>query len=37
MRECISIHISQIGIQVENACWELYLLPQTLHPRKGTD
>ncbi|KAH0696470.1 hypothetical protein KY290_013834 [Solanum tuberosum] len=26
MRECISIHIGQAGIQVENACWELYCL-----------
>jgi hypothetical protein len=26
MRECISIHIGQAGIQVGNACWELYCL-----------
>ncbi|KAK7854806.1 tubulin alpha chain [Quercus suber] len=26
MRECILIHIGQAGIQVGNACWELYCL-----------
>ncbi|KAG0504330.1 hypothetical protein M758_1G323400 [Ceratodon purpureus] len=26
MRECISLHIGQAGIQVGNACWELYCL-----------
>lgn len=26
MREVISIHIGQAGIQVGNACWELYCL-----------
>lgn len=26
MRECISIHIGQAGIQVGNSCWELYCL-----------
>ena len=26
MREIISIHIGQAGIQVGNACWELYCL-----------
>lgn len=26
MRECISVHIGQAGIQVGNACWELYCL-----------
>ena len=24
MRECISIHIGQGGVQIGNACWELY-------------
>jgi hypothetical protein len=24
MRECISIHIGQAGVQMGNACWELY-------------
>jgi len=26
MREIISIHIGQAGIQVGNSCWELYCL-----------
>ena len=26
MREVISIHIGQAGIQTGNACWELYCL-----------
>jgi hypothetical protein len=26
MRECLSIHIGQAGIQVGNACWELFCL-----------
>ncbi|XP_051167445.1 tubulin alpha-8 chain-like [Leptopilina boulardi] len=26
MRECVSIHIGQAGIQLGNSCWELYLL-----------
>lgn len=26
MRECVSLHIGQAGIQVGNACWELYCL-----------
>ena len=26
MRECISIHIGQAGVQIGNACWELYCL-----------
>ncbi|POI29641.1 hypothetical protein CIB84_006610 [Bambusicola thoracicus] len=25
-RECISIHIGQAGVQMGNACWELYCL-----------
>lgn len=25
-RECISIHIGQAGVQIGNACWELYCL-----------
>ncbi|KAL6994221.1 hypothetical protein U1Q18_012329 [Sarracenia purpurea var. burkii] len=31
MRECISIHIGQAGIQVGNACWELYCLEHGIH------
>ncbi|KAI3962527.1 hypothetical protein MKW92_035964 [Papaver armeniacum] len=30
MRECISIHIGQAGIQVGNACWELYCLDSSM-------
>uniref|UniRef100_A0A8C7BM87 Uncharacterized protein n=1 Tax=Neovison vison TaxID=452646 RepID=A0A8C7BM87_NEOVI len=26
MRECISIHVGQAGVQIGNACWELYCL-----------
>jgi len=26
MREIISIHIGQAGVQVGNSCWELYCL-----------
>lgn len=25
-RECISLHIGQAGVQIGNACWELYCL-----------
>lgn len=25
-RECISVHIGQAGVQIGNACWELYCL-----------
>ena len=32
MREIISIHIGQAGIQVGNSCWELYCLEHDIHP-----
>ncbi|CAI9276992.1 unnamed protein product [Lactuca saligna] len=32
MRECISVHIGQAGIQVGNSCWELYCLEHGLQP-----
>ncbi|KAL4280649.1 hypothetical protein GQ457_03G004130 [Hibiscus cannabinus] len=32
MRECISIHIGQAGIQVGNSCWELYCLEHGIQP-----
>ena len=35
MRECISIHIGQAGIQVGNACWELYCLEHGIQVRGG--
>ena len=32
MREVISIHIGQGGIQLGNACWELYCLEHGIQP-----
>merc|ERR1712038_1626863 len=32
MRECISIHVGQAGIQMGNACWELYCLEHGINP-----
>ena len=32
MRECISIHIGQGGVQIGNACWELYCLEHGIQP-----
>ena len=32
MREVISIHIGQAGIQVGNACWVLYCLEHGIQP-----
>ena len=32
MREVISIHIGQGGIQSGNACWELYCLEHGIQP-----
>ncbi|MCO5558263.1 hypothetical protein L7F22_011842 [Adiantum nelumboides] len=32
IRECISIHIGQAGIQVGNACWELCCLEHGIQP-----
>jgi len=32
MREVLSLHIGQAGIQMGNACWELYLLEHGLLP-----
>ncbi|XAR73005.1 hypothetical protein NMG60_11019841 [Bertholletia excelsa] len=32
MRECISIHIGQAGIQVGNSCWELYCREHGIQP-----
>jgi hypothetical protein len=33
MRECISIHVGQAGVQIGNACWELYCLGELLFSR----
>ncbi|CAL4067746.1 unnamed protein product, partial [Meganyctiphanes norvegica] len=32
MRECISIHVGQAGVQIGNACWELYCLEHGIFP-----
>ena len=31
-RECISIHIGQAGVQIGNACWELFCLEHGIQP-----
>ncbi|KAI9592679.1 alpha tubulin 6 [Syncephalis fuscata] len=32
MRECISLHVGQAGVQIGNACWELYCLEHGIAP-----
>ncbi|CAH0559370.1 unnamed protein product [Brassicogethes aeneus] len=32
MRECISLHIGQAGVQIGNACWELFCLEHGIKP-----
>eukprot|EP00124_Ichthyophonus_hoferi_P000116 Ihof_evm6s4 gene=Ihof_evmTU6s4 len=32
MREVISIHIGQAGVQIGNSCWELYCLEHGIQP-----
>ncbi|EPQ59925.1 hypothetical protein GLOTRDRAFT_103101 [Gloeophyllum trabeum ATCC 11539] len=32
MREVISVHVGQAGVQIGNACWELYTLEHNLTP-----
>ena len=32
MREVISIHVGQAGLQMGNACWELYCLEHGIQP-----
>uniref|UniRef100_UPI00358FB6BE tubulin alpha-3 chain-like n=1 Tax=Myxine glutinosa TaxID=7769 RepID=UPI00358FB6BE len=32
MRECISIHVGQAGVQMGNSCWELYCLEHGIGP-----
>lgn len=29
---CISIHVGQAGVQIGNACWELFCLEHGIHP-----
>lgn len=31
-RECVSIHIGQAGVQIGNACWELFCLEHGIQP-----
>jgi hypothetical protein len=31
-RECISVHVGQAGVQIGNACWELYCLEHGMGP-----
>ncbi|PIO29343.1 hypothetical protein AB205_0200890 [Aquarana catesbeiana] len=31
-RECISVHIGQAGVQIGNACWELFCLEHGIEP-----
>merc|ERR1712042_389425 len=32
MRECLSIHVGQAGVQIGNSCWELYCLEHGIQP-----
>ncbi|KAF0035634.1 hypothetical protein F2P81_010946 [Scophthalmus maximus] len=32
MRECISVHVGQAGVQTGNACWELFCLEHGIGP-----
>ena len=32
MRECITIHVGQAGVQTGNACWELFCLEHGIQP-----
>ncbi|KAI8057799.1 alpha-tubulin [Syncephalis plumigaleata] len=32
MRECVSIHVGQAGVQIGSACWELYCLEHNIQP-----
>ncbi|OMH85509.1 Tubulin alpha-1C chain [Zancudomyces culisetae] len=37
MREIISIHVGQAGVQIGNACWELYCLEHGIKPDGTVD
>lgn len=37
MREIISLHIGQAGVQIGNACWELYSKEHNINPDGRTD
>ena len=32
MRECLSVHVGQAGVQIGNSCWELYCLEHGIGP-----
>uniref|UniRef100_A0A8D0YG56 Tubulin/FtsZ GTPase domain-containing protein n=1 Tax=Sus scrofa TaxID=9823 RepID=A0A8D0YG56_PIG len=32
LRECLSVHIGQAGVQIGDACWELYCLEHGIQP-----
>merc|ERR1711970_319016 len=32
LRECISVHVGQAGVQIGNSCWELYCLEHGIQP-----
>lgn len=32
MKEVIQIHVGQAGVQIANACWELYCLEHGIQP-----
>uniref|UniRef100_A0A914NM49 Tubulin/FtsZ GTPase domain-containing protein n=1 Tax=Meloidogyne incognita TaxID=6306 RepID=A0A914NM49_MELIC len=32
MREVVSLHVGQAGVQIGNACWELYCLEHGIQP-----
>ena len=32
MREVISLHVGQAGVQIGNSCWELYCLEHAIQP-----
>lgn len=36
-RECISVHVGQAGVQMGNACWELYCLEHGRGGRQRTE
>jgi len=37
MRECISVHVGQAGVQIGNSCWELYCLEHGINPNGTCD
>ena len=32
MRECLLVHLGQAGVQIGNACWELFCLEHGIQP-----